>query len=714
MSERLPRVGVFLCHCGTNIGGVINLPQVADYTRKLDGVAFVQENLHSCSSEGITRIQEAIKEHDLERVVVSACTPRTHEGLFMNAVEEAGVNKYLFQMVNVREHSSWVHGDTPEEATRKAKQLLQMAVAKAILLEPEYDRELDVVPSSLVIGAGVSGMTAALDLADQGFTVHLIEKEEHLGGMARRLHAILPTGTGADEILTPMIDRVRNHEKIQLFTSAEVTEVTGFLGHFQATIESNENCILTEVGTIIVATGADVLTPEGYYEYGGDPRIITQMELEEKLLDPEFTPPNKVTMIQCVGAMEENGREYCSRICCGTALKNSLELKKLNQDTEVRILYRELQAHGVDREKIYSEALEKEVKFYHYSPHNPPEVMMGDSFGVKVFDELWRKDRVLDSDLIVLSTPLIAREGNRNISKMLRVPIDSNEFFLEAHPKMRPMDFSSDGIYLCGTAHAPKDISESISQGHAAASRASIPMRQGTVKIDAIVATVDYETCIGCGACASVCPFDAIEWNSFGKPNVIEAACKGCGACIVECPVSAMQLRYFRDTQLTDAVKGLMSKTPDTDPDTPEVLVFACRWCSYAAADFAGVMRLKYPTNVKILLVPCSGRVDFKHIYEGFEGGADGVIVTGCLKDQCHYVDGNIIAERRVDIAKKSLEVLGIQKERLEMFFCSAGMPREFAGYMKEFTERISEMGKVPRRHDEQLGQVLELQVEDD
>ncbi len=701
----LPRVGVFLCHCGTNIGGVINLPEVAEFTRKLDGVAYVQENLHSCSSEGITRIQEAVKEKGLERVVVSACTPRTHEGLFMSAVEDAGLNKYLFQMVNIREHDSWVHADDPKKATQKAMNLLQMAVAKAILLEPEEDRELDITPTSLVIGAGVAGMTAAVSLAEQGFNVYLVEKDQP-GGMVNELYTLHPTDEVATDFIQPLIDQVKGHDKIQLYTGSEVTDVSGFLGHFNITIGSGENTLTTEVGTIIVATGADVLEPYGYYEYGNDERIITQLELEDKLRNG-FYPPDRVTMIQCVGAMEENGREYCSRICCGTALKNAMLVKTVNPEADVKILYRQLQAHGVMLEEKYSETMENGVKYYHYNRDQPPKVETGDILKVSVFDELLGKERQIVTDLLVLSTPMIAREDNLKLSKLLRVPVDSYQFFLEAHPKMRPMDFSSDGIYLCGTAHAPKDIPESIKQGYAAASRASIPMRLGKVNIDAVISTIDYETCIGCGACASVCPFDAIEWNSFGKPEVVEAACKGCGACTVECPVGAAQLKYFKDNQLTDAVRGLMNPS-----ETPEVLVFACRWCSYAAADFAGVMRLNYPVNIKILMVPCSGRVDFRHIYEGFESGADGVIVTGCLKDQCHYIDGNIVAERRVDVAKKSLEVIGVDKDRLEMFFCSAGMPREFASYMSEFTERINQLGKLPKRP-EQTGAEQEVVVED-
>ncbi|NIN70170.1 MAG: hydrogenase iron-sulfur subunit, partial [Anaerolineae bacterium] len=284
----------------------------------------------------------------------------------------------------------------------------------------------------------------------------------------------------------------------------------------------------------------------------------------------------------------------------------------------------------------------------------------------------------------------------RELARLLRVPLGSDGFFLEAHPKMRPVDFSSDGIYLCGTAHAPKNIAESVTQGYAAASRAATPMRLGEIRVDAVTAVLDQELCVGCGACASGCPFDAIEWMPSGKPHVVEAACKGCGVCTVECPVGAMQLRYFKDSQLMPAVRALMQREPwmeVEDSSNPTVLVFACRWCSYAAADFAGVMRLSYPANVRILMVPCSGRVDFRHIYEGFSGGADGVIVTGCLKEQCHYIDGNLVAERRVEVAKNALEVLGISGERLEMFFCSAGMPREFAEYMQSFTERIQLLG---------------------
>ncbi len=710
--EEAPKIGVFLCHCGTNIAGVVDVPSVAEYARRIPGVYYVEENLHTCSSEGINHIKEAIEREGLERVVVAACTPRTHEQLFMEAVEEAGLNRYLFQMVNVREQDSWVHGDK-DAATAKAKQLVHMAVAKATYLEPEERRKIDVTPTSLVVGAGVAGMTAALALAEQGFQVILVEKEGEPGGLVKKLFDLSPTNQDAEEFLAPMIDAVRSNDNIQLFTSSKVVDVSGFIGHFNVGIKSNKNHLSTEVGTIIVATGAEVFTPDGYYSYGETPNIVTQLELEEKLREGSFKVPDHVAFIQCVGSMEEKGRTYCSRICCGVALKNAIRLKELNPDADIHILYRELQAYGVELEALYREALSKEVKFINYVPERPPEVSaQSGGINLSVYDTLQGSDVELQPGLVVLSTPLVQHEEGRALAKLLRVPLGSDGFFLEAHPKMRPVDFSSDGIYLCGTAHAPKNIAESVTQGYAAASRAAIPMRLGEISIDAVSAVLDPELCVGCGACASGCPFDAIEWMPSGKPHVIEAACKGCGVCTVECPVGAMQLRYFKDKQLVPAVRALMQRTPGMNVDdssNPTVLVFACRWCSYAAADYAGVMRLSYPANVRILMVPCTGRVDFRHIYEGFSSGADGVIVIGCLKEQCHYTDGNIIAERRVEVEKKAIEVLGISGDRLEMLFCSAGMPREFAEYMRSFTERIKRLGKIER---ETVRAFKEIEVE--
>jgi heterodisulfide reductase subunit A len=703
-----PRVGVFLCHCGTNIAGVVDVSKVAEFVRRIPGVAFVGENIHTCSSEGLKNIKEVIKGQRLERVIVAACTPRTHEPIFREALEEAGLNKYLFQMVNVREHDSWVHKDKAA-ATEKAKFLVQMAVSKAARLEPEEEMEIDVLPSTLVIGAGVSGMTASLSLAAQGFDVVLIEKETEVGGMLSELHTLFPGVREASEPIKILGDKIRDSDKIQLLTSANVKKVDGFLGNFDVEIEKEGANLKMKVGTIIVATGAEPLKPIGYYGYGETPAVITQFELEKRLKSASVNPPQKVVMIQCVGAMEEKGRVYCSRVCCDIAVKNALKLIDLNPSTEVYMMYRDLMTYGIEGEVTYQEALRRGIRFVKFQQEKPPNVVTrSNGATVSVYEPLLGSETVIEAGLVVLSTPLIQREEGKALAKVLRVPLTSDGFFLEAHPKMRPVDFSSDGIFLCGTAHGPKNVSESVSQALAAAARAAIPMSKGKIKTEAVKAALDEEMCVGCGACASACPFNAIEWGSTGLPVVNEASCKGCGVCSVECPMGAMQLRYFKDNQLIPAVDGLLSPTRWLDPGKetePVVICFACRWCSYAAADFAGVMRLNYPVNVRIILVPCSGRVDFKHVFEAFQRGADGVVVAGCLKEQCHYVDGNIIAERRVDAAKKALNNLGVGGERLEMLFCSAGMPREFASFMGEFTERIKRMGVLNRQ------EVIALQV---
>jgi heterodisulfide reductase subunit A len=374
----------------------------------------------------------------------------------------------------------------------------------------------------------------------------------------------------------------------------------------------------------------------------------------------------------------------------------------MKSETDVRVLYRQLTAYGVDLEKYYQEALDIGVKFIKYVQEDPPEVFIeGDSVKLKVNDVLYGEENIYNTDLLVLSTPLIPRKETKELAKKLRVPINSDGFLLEAHPKMRPVDFSSEGIFLAGTAHSPKNIAESITQGMAAASHALIPLRKQSMKVEAIIAEVNPDFCIGCGACASVCPFNAIDWGPTGFPRVNKAACKGCGLCSVECPVSAMQLKYYKDYQLIPAIQGILSTEhfKVVDLDEPVILAIACRWCSYAAADLAGIMRLKYPTNTRILLVPCTGRVDFSHIFEAFEKGADGVVVAGCLKEQCHYIDGNLIAEQRIIETKKVLKLFGIESDRLEIIFNSAGMPREFVNFMNEFTKRIIEKKRVDREN---------------
>lgn len=563
MSEKeKSRIGVFVCHCGVNIGAVVNVPEVVEYAKTLPNVVHAEGNLYTCSSEGLSKMKEAIQKYQLTGAVVASCTPRTHEPLFRGACEEAGLNKYLFHMANIREHCSWVHPKEPQKATEKAKELVKMAVAKAALLEPQEEPEIAVQPTALVIGGGISGMSAAVSLANQKFKVHLVEKENELGGKLKELYKLYPTDCHTSDVLEEFVQAVRSNPNITVHASSTVEKSEGFIGNFKVTIDRKGKEEPLDVGTIIVATGADVLKPNGIYCYGQNNNVVTQLELEQLLKERKLGKPKNIVMIQCVGAREEKegGRNYCSRICCAVAVKNALHIKELLSETEVSILYRDMQTYGREFEQQYEKARQNYVQFIRYDAENPPEVITcpDGKLTVKVHDILLNATFELDADLVVLSTPLVQREETKELSKILKVPLGADGFFLEAHVKLRPVDFATDGIFVCGTAHSPKTIAESIAQAYAAASRAGIPMALKRVRTEAITAFVNENICTGCGTCLKLCPYSAIQKDEHGVARVNDVLCKGCGVCAASCPEKAINMRHFSDKQvLAEATAAL-------------------------------------------------------------------------------------------------------------------------------------------------------------
>ena len=559
-----PRIGVFVCHCGVNIGGVVDVPKVVEYAKTLPGVVYAEENLYTCSEEGLSKIKGAIREYGLNRVVVASCTPRTHEPLFRSACEDAGLNQYLFEMANIREQCSWVHSHEPEKATEKAKDIVRMTVAKARLLEPEEEAEIAVADSALIVGAGITGMTTAVSLARQGFRIYLVEKEPEVGGLVRRLNALYPTMSDPAEILNPLIEQVKSSRNIQLLTSTGVTSVRGYVGNFEVTaLRGKTEELKLNVGTIVVATGAEAFDPEGRYGYRRLAGVITQLQLERMLRDGELGKPKSVVMIQCVGSREE-GRPYCSRICCMNAIKNALIIKEKSPETDVCILYRDIQAYGRNYEDYYKKAREAGVIFIMYDKDKPPEVSRsGIRLKVSVVNAFMHQEVTLGADMVVLSTPLVQHESGRDLARVLRVPLGSDGFFMEAHAKLRPVDFATDGIFVCGTAQSPKNIPESIAQAYGAASKAGILMASGKVRAEAITAMVNEEICRGCGRCEEVCEFNAIGVEDTGgakmTAKVMEAICKGCGVCAVACPTGAITMRHFTTKQINAMLEAALT-----------------------------------------------------------------------------------------------------------------------------------------------------------
>jgi heterodisulfide reductase subunit A len=552
------RAGVFVCHCGTNIGGIVNVPEVVEYAKTLPCVEWAEGNLYTCSEDGLSSIRNRIKELNLNRVVVASCTPRTHEMLFRKNCERAGLNKYLFEFVNLREHCSWVHMEKPAEATLKAKDLVRMGVAKVSLLKAREDLATDVLRAAMVLGGGVTGLSAALSLANQGYRVEIVEKEEELGGLLRSVNRVFPTHRPSSVLLSPLIESVLEHQNIQVHLGAELTGVKGFVGNFKATITENGKSLELNVGTIIVAVGAQSHKPVGTFGYGRFDNVMTQLDFE-RLGTDRYANFNHVVIINCVGARNEE-RSYCGRFCCIVALKNAILLKEANPQAQVTIVQRDVMAVGKLYEDYYRRALGMGVKFVRYDPARPPRVEGANREAEKVgvFHLLMGKEIELSADLVLLTTPLVPAEDNAALSQMMKIPLGTDGFFLEAHQKLRPVEFPADGIFVAGCARYPAEIPDCIGQGLAAAAKAAIPMARGQVVSDAFVSEVEPSLCSSCGRCVAVCPFGAVDWaevrtSGGGRKRVAKinpAECKGCGLCTASCLSGAIRLSGFTDEQI--------------------------------------------------------------------------------------------------------------------------------------------------------------------
>jgi heterodisulfide reductase subunit A len=778
------RIGVYVCHCGLNIAGSVDCEAVAKFAATLPHVVLSKDNRYTCSDPGQELIKNDIKEHNLNRVVVASCSPRLHEPTFRKACEDAGLNKYLFEMANIREHCSWVHLYEKEKGTKKAKDLVRMAVAKVALLKPQEELVVPVTRKALVIGGGVAGIQAALDLADIGYKVYLVEKEPSIGGRMAQIDKTYPTMDCSICILAPKMSDAGRHPNIELLTNSEVKEVTGYIGNFKAKVLKKPRYVTSEctacgdcvsvcpiivpnefdvglaprhavylpfpqavpstylidrdlcltsdtlacakcfeacdkraidfdmepetveldAGTIIVATGAGVFNPSSIlrYGYGKFPNVITSLEFERlinaggpsggHLIRPsDLQIPKAVAFIQCVGSRsDEEGHVYCSNVCCMNTIKDTLLIKEHWPDTKIHVFYVDIRAFGKGFEDLYKRAKREGVMFIRGLPAEIVEDKNTNNL-VLIGENTLRKELYeVNVGMVILSVGIEPRQDSDIIQRLFTLSRTSDGFFMEAHPKLRPVDAPTGGVFLAGCSESPKDIKDSVTQASAAAARASILMAQGKVTVEALTPIVNLETCKVCGLCARVCPYNAITVDKeLKKIEVIEAACAGCGTCGAECPFGAITMSHFTDDQVYAQVDAATEENADK-----KIVAFCCNWCSYAGADFAGVSRMQYPTNVRIIRTMCSGRVSPKFVERAFQRGAAAVLVAGCHLGDCHYINANYQTKKRVEKLWKKMERLGLNKDRLQLAWISAAEGEKFASKIKEMQEIIDKVNK--------------------
>jgi heterodisulfide reductase subunit A len=696
------KLGVFICDCGDQISSILNLDTLEREVRDLQGVAVTRRLCRCCSPDGLSVIQSAIAAARLNHVLVAGCTPRTMEPRFRAACEEADLNGNLFEMVDIREGCAWVHQDDAEAATAKAVDLIRMGVAKGTLRQAYQPVSAEAMSAALVIGGGLAGMTSALALANAGVPVKLVEREAALGGMLRDVYTLYPDRLSTAELVAEKVNAITHHPRIEVLCESHVIGVSGTVGHYTVTTNGNgeaghqKRSSKFNAGAIIVATGAHALQPRGLFHYDGQ-RVVTQLEFERELRETGNqaqainVPPN-IIMILCAGQRNQ-AVSYCSRVCCMGALKQAIEIKTINPQATVTILFRDLYLLGED---IYEEQVRRArqagVAFIRYAPEAPPKVTED---AVEVHDALTGVDCRLPYDRIILASPLVPQPDAGVMAHMLGIRQDDNGFFPEMRYRLRLQTYVDRGIYICGAAHFPTDWIETEFQAINAAFRALHHLTAGQVTSQAPVASVDEALCSGCGDCVEICTFGAMSMHRregvLGCSQIDPLLCTGCGNCVVACPVKAISLPLNSDAQLLAQIDAALAGA--SQADHLHILALGCEWSSHAAAELAGVNKLSYPVEVRLIPVGCSARFDPMHILWAFFNGADGIFLGACPPGDCHYVNGNRYAQQRIDALKEMLAHSGFDPRRLCLEWITPDDPHDFVGKITDFTSLLRALG---------------------
>jgi len=775
------RVGIFVCHCGLNIAGTVDVHAVAEYAKTIPDVIYVKENRYTCADPGQEEIRKAIHQQRLNRVVIAACSPRMHEPTFRRTVSEADLNPFFYEMANIREFASWCHQSDPAAATERAKDAVKMAVAKVRLTKALQPIEVPVTNKALIIGGGIAGINAALDLAEQGFKVYLLEKSQSIGGHMAALDKTFPTLDCSICIEGPKMVDCARHPNITIFANSDLIKCEGYIGNFNVRIRKNPHYVVPEkctgcgeckescpieypnewdmnlgtrkaisvpfdqtvplifsinkdyciecfkcteacgerdaidfdqkpteteiaVGAIVVSTGFDVYEPYDMplLGYGKYPNVITSMEFERLILaagptggkvirQSDGKKPQRITFIQCVGSRDKQHYHYCSNFCCMYTLKHVVQLKEKYKETvEVYVFYMDIRSPGKGYEEFYDRAREQGVNFIRGRVSRIDENPVTHNLTVHSEDSLLGQLITVETDMVVLATAAIPKKGNAEVARILNVSRDTDGFFMEAHPKLKPLDAPTDGIFYAGACAGLKDIPYSVSQGSGAASRVATVISKPNWPIEPIVSVISETKCKRCGACVNKCPYGAIRQEKGQPATIITASCHGCGTCVAECPAQAITQRHFTNTQIMAQIHAALETNPED-----KILAILCNWCSYAGADLAGISRCDYPASVRAIRVMCSGRVAKEFVLEALRLGAGAVLVGAChLPYDCHYISGNYKMKARTDTLKNTLIKLGMSPERFRIEYVSAAEGIHYAEVIKEIdTQRIT-LGK--------------------